>query len=191
MEQFIFFRHRHTKENNELRKAFETKGEVNKYTLNKLRESVPFDFTEKNINKTRRKFNTFLQANYGVNFLEAYMLDGEKVVAHQLYMFDQFNLCGIMDMETRPEYRRRGIAESLLNDCEKILFEQIQVNEINSTATQYSRNMFKKRGYHLQLLTKPQLIKSPLNPSNVEVKLTRERYNTIKASRVDVKTSEK
>ena len=89
MEKLLFFRHRHVKENDELLNAFKNKLEVNKYILNKLRESLSFDFTDKNIQKTRTHFTTLIEKNHGVNFLEAYMLDDNKVVAHQLYMFDR------------------------------------------------------------------------------------------------------
>lgn len=189
MEKLIFFRHRHVKENDELLNAFKNKLEVNKYILNKLRESLPYDFTDKNIQKTRTHFTTLIEENHGVNFLEAYMLDENKVVAHQLYMFDREGLCGIMEMNTLPEYRRRGIASQLLTDCEKILFEKIQVKQIVSTATQYSKNMFKKYGYDIRPLSKLKFIDNPLNPSSVEVKMTSDRYNTIKSGRDNVKTS--
>lgn len=187
MEKFIFFRHRHTKENDELMKAFKSEGEVSKYTLNKLRESIPFDFTDKNIQKTRTHFTTLIEKNHGVNFLEAYMLDENKVVAHQLYMFDEVGICGVMEMNTLPEYRRRGIACELLAECEKILFDKIQVNNILSTATQYSKNIFKKRGYDIRPLSKLKFIDNPLNPSSVEVKMTREKYNNIKSTKTSSK----
>lgn len=189
MEKLIFFRHRHNKENKELVNAFTNGLEVNKYILNKLRESVPFDFTEKNINKAKTKMNTNLlgDGTLFVNFLDAYMLDGNKVVARQIYQFDEHGLCGIMIMETLPEYRRRGIAEELLNDCEEILFDKIRIKTLDSTATIYSKKLFEKRGYDVRPLNKPQFIMSPLNPSYVEVKMTREKYNAIKSRKTSTK----
>ena len=190
MEKLIFFRHRHDKENNYLINAFSNGTEVNKHILSKLRESVPFDFTEKNINKARTKYNTNLLGADGkmfVNFLEAYMLDGNKVVARQLYQYDEKGICGIMQMDTLPEYRRQGIAESLLSDCEEILFERLGVKNILSTATIYSEPLFKKRGYDINPLSKYKYIDNPLNPSVVEVKLTQEKYNTIKSSKMATK----
>ena len=176
MEKFVFFRHRHLSEYKELIKCFKTEKEVSDFTLKNLRQTQEFDFKQKNLTKLQTTMHTPIEDGLYVNSLEMFVLDGNKVIAYQNYFFDNLKLCSIMYIETRPSYRRKGIAQELLTQAEDILFNKLDLKLIESTATNYSKNMFKKRGYSITPLQKPEFIMSAMNPSVVEVVLTKQMY---------------
>ncbi len=183
METFVFFRHRHQKEREQLNRSFLTGLPFSEATKKKLLLTQAYDFRKKVLEEVRTKpmFNLFENKNtlesfdqmikedcgvtpeekatilpmflevkkmggFRVNFIDAYVVDDDEVVAEQVYMINK-NKVFIMMMSTKENYRKQGIATSLLEQVEHIVFDQLQLDCIRSTATSYSKGIFESRGY--------------------------------------------
>lgn len=102
------------------------------------------------------------------------MLDGDKVVAEQIYMINK-NKVYIMMISTKPSYQRQGIANNLLSQVEHIVFDLLKCDAIMSTATQDSRKIFERRGYNVSKFDHLKM-RGDFSTTEAEVCLTREKY---------------
>lgn len=130
-------------------------------------------FTEK-----QRLYPLFLMVKktggFNVNFIDAYMIDGDQVVAEQIYMMNKDSVY-IMMMSTKEGYRGRGIATRLLEQVEHITFDLLNLDKIGSGATADSRPIFEKRGYKVNRLKHPEVQGQGLTVE-ADVSLSREVY---------------
>lgn len=158
MKQLVYILNRHLKEHKEIEKCYQEQKPVSNVTLKKMELTSVYDFRPNAIKQALQ-----CDKNYEVkigdekgSFLFLYMLNDNNIpIAYQIYGlaltegWDFFpkGYCNIMFIETQEKYRGQGIASQLLDTAEKILLEDIGFNTLCSSATKYSRDIFRKRGY--------------------------------------------
>lgn len=164
MEKIILFKHRHKRFNESLANCFFEEKMLSKNDIEQLKLIEKDDFKQENIDIMKLGVASMpliedKKDSHKVNRIEAFVIEEGKIISYLDVMIDSKKKGYIMLMETLPEYRNRGIASNLLEDMEELLFKSIEIKDLISYATDFSKGLFEKEGYMVEELESSKLIK--------------------------------